>query len=282
MQETQNKTRVWRHGSVLKAVVLTAAAAAVVTACTYHDPFGGTWEFDPMPANPPQEPQDPDDLTPACEPESIGTIDVDGVSYEVWDFNCDGVADFVRGPDGVWHRVIPARQAIRANARFAVARAAAPRPWGVDLDHGFDPPLDFDFGNTTAGQWLSDYNLNGAVGETVESATLGMTFDTESGYAEVILPWSTRFHIPDMLEYGLNYELEVLLPQSGPAFLVVRLGGDVVDVINYVLEMTESGSSTIESVDQDTGITWPIEADDSTGIASLFMDGVLVEQVLLD
>jgi hypothetical protein len=283
MNQRSKKARPY-YGSALRVVVVLAAAALVVTACTYHDPFGGRWEFDPRPANPEQEPQDPDDLTPACEPEQIGTVEVDGVTYEVWDFNCDGVADFVRGPDGTWHRVIRAAQRIAARASFACAFAqAAPSPgYDIDLDHGFEPPLEFDFGDWSAPEWISGYGLDGEPGSPLESEILDVRFDTDTWHAEVVVPWSTRFHIPDILAYGLNYEVYVLLAESGPAFLVVRLGGDVVDVINYVLAMTESGSSTLETVDPDTGTTWTIDADGNSGIASVFMDGVLVEQVPLD
>ncbi len=281
----------------------------IITACTITEPGGRRWTIDPFPGAP--EPEGP------CVARLVGTFR----GCDLWDFNCDGVADLAHC-DGEWYFIDPyeppsppagsppvpsdggptdeeedenllelytllnetldetglTEMAQKAGLADIARRMAAPYNF-VSLP--FKTALAFDFGDWSAAEWMASYGLNVDPGSQVQTESISFVYDTVTRRTEIALPWRSDWHIPNPLEHGIaSFEVKVLLPSGGgPAFVILRLGGQDVNILNYILEMDADGVSAHEH--EYAGHIYRVEGDAAAGVARLYEDGTLLEEVPL-
>ncbi len=219
-------------------------------------------------------------VTLPCLPEYLFEVPFEGDTYEIWDYSCDGVGDFARAPDDRWYRVRPVPQ-LDGNGPGTGSRRG-PTAYEVDLDHAFAAPLEFDFGDLTAPEWIAAMGLDVEPGDAAHTMLLDMSFNLGTWQTEVLLPWSSAFAIPDIEDFQGNFEADFLHDETGkgPAFAVLHLRGHLVEVLQYLLLMS-AGYLSLELSDPDTGIVWLLEADAATGMATLSVNGEPFQQVPL-
>jgi hypothetical protein len=215
-------------------------------------------------------------VLPLCPPEYLMDYPYGEAVYQIWDYTCDGVADFARCPDERWYWIRPVPDF--GNSGPVLRGGGAAPQYVVDHEHDFEEPFAFDFGDLTAAQWLAETGLAGAAGEEVETTLLGLDVAAGSWHIDLLLPWSTAFHIPDIEGFAGNAAVDLLLDEAkGPAFAVIRVAGHLVDVVTWLLQMSQGTLSAV-CVDPDTGIEWRLEADASASLVTLSVGGAVVLQ----
>ncbi len=166
----------------------------------------------------------------------------------------------------------------KASLGAMAQRMAAPNNF-VGLP--FKTELAFDLGDGSAAEWMASYGLTVDPGSHVQTESISFVYDTVTRRTEIALPWRSDWRIPNPLEHGIaSFEVKVLLPSGGgPAFVILRLGGQDLDVINYVLDMAADGVSAHEH--EYAGHIYRVEGDAAAGVARLYEDGTLIEEVPL-
>lgn len=231
----------------------------------------------------------------------IGQVTIEGRTFCLYDAGTDGVPDFAYDPTtGRWYPIVASPPAtpfmpspeiigqpqiveygpLQPHAsNMDPGTTFQPGQWdwvadAIDLESGIEGTTPFDFGGLSAEDWIA------ATGLDVEPETMiqiehtldVVLVDTDDWYAEIQVPWSSAFHFPDLADYPVDYEVYGVPSDSdGPTFHVIRLAGDLVELIGFLVEM---GGSELSFVYE--GSTWTVVADENARIASLYEDGAFV------
>lgn len=246
-----------------------------VQACTVTDPSGRKWQV--APAEPPNGPS---------RGVVTGTfVGPDGKTYNLVDFSGDGVPDFVQDPDGKYLKITPVDEPIPVQPPTGTERVAGggypvdPKPWNnywsahVDWDAGISPPMPFDFGSSDAGDWISCYGMDVPAGQLAITTALRLyQFDTSTLYTDAVFYSSSNFVMPDINDFVLDYEFYGMLgEQDDPDFLVMRVAGDLNEVIKFAFEI---GDGVQQFRFTESGISWNVVADEESMTATLYQNGL--------
>lgn len=246
-----------------------------VQACTVTDPSGRKWQV--APAEPPNGP---------IRGVVVGTfVGPDGKTYKLVDFNGDCVPDFAQSPDGEYRKITPIDEPIPTQPPTGTEQVSGgghpvdPEPWNsfwsdhVDWDAGISPPMPFDFGSLDASDWISYYGMNIPAGQTAITTGLRLyLFDASTLYTDAVFYTSSNFIIPEVDDFVLDYEFYGMLgEQDDPDFMVMRIAGDLSEVIKFAFEI---GDGVQQFGFTESGISWNVVADEETMTATLYRNGL--------
>jgi hypothetical protein len=208
-----------------RVLLLLALAVTGAIGCTIAG-GGGTWTITPAGSTP--------DIAPTGEFTDPDT----GKTYELWDTDGDGKADYIRDEDGKTYRVEPMLPKSLVGPGGPHAGAAVPvgaRAW---WDTWLNPPavpmpVVFD---KSAAEYLHEHGLDALVPGQSAVLNSGLTVndvDPDTLAVDLTLAWSTGLGLPDILDFpSLQYEFYELSDrgQDFGQYLSLRVVGPFADV----------------------------------------------------
>ena len=179
-----------------------------------------------------------------CPEQLIDTLKLGNGEYLLLiDLDCDGVADLVRHGTRQW-----------LLAPEDAGEMIKPSPWKHGLPNDL-PYRDPGFEDRTAEEWINELGLDG----TSSSQEIWLhEVSTTEWTLDVTIPSTSTCSRPDFRNYDLGYQWDVLPASNGPDFETWRVGGDLPEVLSFIVDCgihsiestTPGGQLTIEFIEE--------------------------------